>query len=99
MASRYGAREKGTDGSDFKFRESVASQHTTSLAIKSRLRRYFAFNIIVGFCSNSTLSHINARVSQDAPKFLPEPWQAVLALSAFSHLLAFQLFQGIVAVF
>ncbi|PIK50848.1 hypothetical protein BSL78_12273 [Apostichopus japonicus] len=82
MASRYGAREKGTDGSDFKFRESVASQHTTSLAIKSRLRRYFAFNIIVGFAQIALYLISTLELVKDAPKFLPEPWQAVLALSA-----------------
>ena len=39
MAARAGPRAEGTDGSDFRHREKVASHYQESVAIKGKLRK------------------------------------------------------------
>lgn len=81
MASRYGAREPGTDGSDFRYREQVASKHTTSLAVKGRLKRYFFLNIILSVVQLILLVVTALDLVEDATKLQPAPWQAIWMLS------------------
>ncbi|XP_046552800.1 protein jagunal-like [Haliotis rubra] len=49
MASKFGKRPEGSDGSDFWHRESIAGQYKVSTENKSRLRLDLFFHFVTGF--------------------------------------------------
>ncbi|XP_067266610.1 protein jagunal homolog 1-A [Chanodichthys erythropterus] len=81
MTSRAGPRAAGTDGSDFKHREKVASHYQMSASLKSEIKKLTVvhFFIWILVASQVAVSHLNL-VSHDLVA-MPYQWEYPYLLS------------------
>lgn len=87
MASRAGPRAAGTDGSDFKHREKVASHYQMSASLKSELKKLTVVHLFIWLlvAAQVAVSHLNL-VSHDLVA-LPYQWEYPYLLSLLPSLI------------
>ncbi|TRZ01461.1 hypothetical protein DNTS_013966 [Danionella cerebrum] len=83
MASHVGPRAAGTDGSDFKHREKVASHYQMSASSKSEIKKLTVVHFILWIlvAAQVTVTHLNL-VSHDLVA-MPYQWEYPYLLSLF----------------
>ncbi|XP_006639245.1 protein jagunal homolog 1-A [Lepisosteus oculatus] len=89
MASRAGPRAAGTDGSDFKHRERVASHYQASVSLKSEIRKLNLVHVLIwALVAAQVIVNYLSLVSHDVVA-TPYQWEYLYLLSIFPSIFSF----------